>query len=116
MSPGSEGAARVDHDCDRALVRLFPRRPDPEPADADGLVELPPAVLPVLLDVGNGSAAERLPDPLLAGRVRIGGDLESRSTLDLLEALGEDLEHHRPSLLGAGGRDGDRDALEEGSP
>ena len=53
MPAGAERAARIDHDRDRVPVRLLPRRADPEPADADGLVELPPAVLPVLLDVGD---------------------------------------------------------------
>ena len=77
---GPECAARIDHDRDRPFVRLLPRRPDPERADADGLVELPPAVLPVVLDVGRRGAAERLPDPLLPGRVRIRGELEP--TLD----------------------------------
>ena len=54
----------------------LPRRPDPERADADGLVELPPAVLPVVLDDGRRGAAERLPDPFLARSVRVGGELE----------------------------------------
>ena len=65
---GAERAARVDHDRDRVARRRLPRRPDPERADPDRLVELPPAVLPARLDLGRGGAAERLPDPLLAGR------------------------------------------------
>ena len=98
---GAEGTARVDDDRDRARVRRLPGRADPEPADPDGLVELPPAVLPVLLDVGDRRASERLPDPLLAGRVRVRGDLEPAHALDLLEALREELEHHGTSLSAA---------------
>ena len=64
-----------------SVVGVLPRRADPEPADADRLVELPPAVLPVVLDVGGCGAAERLPDPLLAGGVRVGGELEPASRL-----------------------------------
>ena len=79
----AEGAARVDHDRDRVSVRLLPGRADPEPADPDGLVELPPAVGPVLLDLGRGRAAERLPDPLLAGRVRVGRELEPASAASI---------------------------------
>ena len=76
MAAGAEGAARIDHDRDRVLVRLLPRRADPERADPDRLVELAPAILPVLLDVGGGGTAERLPDPLLAGGVRVRRELE----------------------------------------
>ncbi len=111
---GAEGAARIDHDRDRVAVGLLPRRPDPEPADADRLVELPPAVLPVLLDVGRRRTAERLPDPLLAGRVRVGRDLEAAVAGDLLEPFREELEHDRPRFLGPGVGDGDRDAPEQG--
>ena len=83
MPAGAEGAAGIDHDRDRVRVRLLPGRADPEPADPDGLVELPPAVLPVLLDVGDRGAAERLPDPLLAGRVRVRGELEPAARLSI---------------------------------
>ena len=53
-------------------------------------MELAPAVLPVLLDVGGGSAAECLPDPLLARGVRVRRELERAAVAaELLEALGE---------------------------
>ena len=110
---GSERAARIDHDRDRAVVGLLPRRPDPERADADRLVELPPAVLPVVLDQGRRGAAERLPDPFLAGRVRVRGELEPALAFDLLEALREELDHHRARLFGPSVGDGHRDAAQE---
>src|SRR5205807_3579035 len=51
MGAGAEGAARVDHDCQRAVRRLVPGRTDPEPADADAVMEVAPGVLPALLDI-----------------------------------------------------------------
>ena len=108
MAAGAEGAARVDHDRGRVLVGSLPGRADPERADADRLVELAPAVLPVLLDVGGGRAAERLPDPLLAGGVRVRRELERAAVAaELLEALGEQLQHDRARLLRPGVGDGD---------
>ena len=71
MAAGTERAARVDHDRERVRVGLLPGRADPERADANRLVELALTVLPVLLDVRRGGAAEGLPDPLLAGRVGV---------------------------------------------
>ena len=65
-----------------------------------------PAILPVLLDVGDRRTAERLPDPLLAGRVRVRRDLEPADALDLLEAFREELEHDGTRLLGSRGGDG----------
>ena len=58
----------------------------------------------------GGGAAERLPDPLLAGRVRVRGELEPAVAFDLLEALREELEHDRTRLLGPRVGDGHRDA------
>ena len=114
MAAGAEGAARVDHDRGRVLVGGLPGRADPERADADRLVELAPAVLPVLLDVGGGGAAERLPDPLLAGGVRVRRELECAAVApELLESLREELEHDRARLLRPGVGDGDRDAAEQ---
>ena len=108
-----ERAARIDHDGDRPLVGLLPRRSDPERADANRLVELPPAVFPVVLDVGRGGASERLPDPLLAGGIGVGGELESTLAVDLLEAFRKELDHHGTRLLGASVGDGHRDAAQE---
>ena len=111
MAAGAERAARVDHDGDRVRVGLLPGRADPERADPDRLVELAPAVLPVLLDVRRGGAAEGLPDPLLAGGVRVRGQLEGATlAAELLETLGKELEHDRTRLLRPGVGDGDRDA------
>ena len=105
MAAGPERPARVDHDGERVGVRLLPRRPDPEAPDPHRPVELPPAVLPVVADLRDRGAAEGLPDPLLAGRVRVRGDLDPAVAVDLLEALREELEHDRARLLGPRGRD-----------
>ena len=59
---GAERAPGVDHDRGRVGVGLLPRRADPERADANRAVELPPALLPAGLDVGRRGAAERLPE------------------------------------------------------
>ena len=90
MAAGAERAARVDHDRERVGVGLLPGWADPERADANRLVELAPAVLPVLFDVRRGGAAEGLPDPLLAGRVRVRRQLEGAAVAaELLEAFGK---------------------------
>ena len=62
----------------------------------------------------DGGAAEGLPDPLLAGGVRVRGELERAAVAaELLEPLGEELEHDRARLLRPGVGDGDRDAAQE---
>ena len=76
-------------------------------------MELPPAILPVVLDVGGRGAAERLPDPFLAGGIGVGGELQSALAFDLLEALREELDHHGARLLGPSVGDGHRDAAQE---
>ena len=60
-----------------------------------------PAVFPAGLDVGALPRAEEVPEAFLAGRVRVGRQLDARALLHLLEALGEELDHRRASLLGA---------------
>ena len=52
MRAGAERTAGVDHDRERLGRRLLPRRPDPERADPDRVVELAPAVLPAVVDLG----------------------------------------------------------------
>ena len=58
-------------------------------------------------------ASERLPDPLLAGGIGVGGELQPALPFDLLEALREELDHHRTRLLGPSVGDGHRDAAQE---
>ena len=113
MPAGPERAARIDHDRDRAVVGSLPRRPDPQRSDANRLVELPPAVLPVVLDDGGRGAAERLPDSFFTRSVRVRGELEPTFTRDLFESLGEELDHHGARLLGPCVGDGDRDAAQK---
>jgi hypothetical protein len=109
---GAERAARIhDHD-ERVRGRLLPRRADPEAADAHRPVERAPAVLPAVLDVGAATVAEERPQALLARGVRVGGELDALRLLDLLEALGKELEHGRARLLDAVAADFDRDAAQ----
>ena len=110
VRPGAERAPGIDHDDECVVVRRFPRRPDPEAADAHRPVEGAPPVLPAALDVGGSPAAEERPHALLAGGVGVGGELDAALAVDLLEALGEELEHRRARLLGALVADLDRDA------
>ena len=95
----AEGAAGVDDDRERVGRRRLPRRADPERADPDRPVERAPAVLPARLDVVAAGAAEEVPEALLPARVRVGGELDALRAVDLLEALGEELEHRRAGLL-----------------
>ena len=79
--------------------RRLPRRPDPERAHSDRLMERAPPVLPAGLDVVAARTAEEVPEALLAARVGVGGELDPLRAVDLLEALGEELEHGRARLL-----------------
>jgi hypothetical protein len=53
-----------------------------------------------------------MPKPLFAGRRRVGRELDPTLHVDLLEAFGEQLEHHRTRLLRAPERYAHGDALE----
>ena len=112
MRPGPEGAAGIDDDGGKPRAAVLPRRPDPELADPHRPVEGAPAVLPAVLDVGRPRSAEERPEPLLAGGVGVGGELDAVRAVDLLEALREELEHGRASLLGARVADLDRDSAQ----
>ena len=96
---GAERAAGVDDDREGIVRRRLPRRSDPERADAHRLVERPPPVLPARLHVRGARAAEEVPETLLAARIGVGGELDPLRAVDLLEALGEQLEHDRARLL-----------------
>ena len=112
VAAGAEGSTRVDQDCGHPGLRLLPRRSDPERADPHRSVERAPALFPALLDLGRAGAAERRPEPLLAGRVGVRGELDAARELGLLEPFREELEHDRPCPLGLGRRHGHRDAQE----
>src|SRR5919198_2550439 len=111
MRARPEGASRVDHDDRRVRGRLLPWLSDPYRPDADRPVEVAPAVLPALGDVlRHRSAAEGLPQPLLAVGIGVGDELDAFRLFDLLEAVGEQLDHSRARELGSSGGDGHRDA------
>src|SRR5205814_7519976 len=95
------GEPRVDIDGDRASGRLHPQRPDPNAADPDGPVEVPPPLLPAGVDGVGLGGAERSPEALLPTRVGIGDELDAVREVTLLEAFGEELQHQRPRTLRA---------------
>jgi len=109
MCARAECAPGIDDDRHEPLGRLLPRRPDPESTDLDRPVERAPAVIPAVLDVGRVCAAEHVPQPLLALRVRVRRELDAAVALDLFESLGKELEHRRARFLDAieGDLDGD---------
>jgi hypothetical protein len=92
MRPGAEGAAGIDHDGDRVRRRLLPRRPDPYATDPDTVVEGSPAVLPSVRDVVRRDDVE-------AERWLVGVD--GIGAVELLDALGEDVEQERELGLAA---------------
>src|ERR1041385_791449 len=112
MCAGPERATGVDHDDERIGWGCLPRRPDPEPADANRPMEAAPTVLPAGLDVSTFAGAEEVPEALLAGGVRVRGELDPARPLDLLEPLGEELDHRRARLFGTVVPDLDGDAPE----
>ena len=86
MGARPERAAGIDHDGD--LLRVEPRRADPQPADPDGSVERPPRILPA---GGNGLRIK-------VGRrrrVRVAREDNVGSVALLLHAGREELEHAR---------------------
>ena len=61
VGAGAEGAAGVDDEVDRALARLLPGGAQPEPlADQQRLVEVLPAVGPVVGDLGRADLDQAL--------------------------------------------------------
>ena len=74
------------------------------------MVELAPAIAPVVVDVDRVPMRERLQQPPLSVGVGVDGELEAFRTLDLLEALREEPQDERARLLGLLGQDDDGDA------
>jgi ABC-type transport system involved in cytochrome bd biosynthesis fused ATPase/permease subunit len=91
MTARAEGAPRIDHDR-LGVPGDLPRRADPETPDLCAVVELAPAVLPPLRDVG------RLDHVEANGRF-LGVDGER--TVELLDSLREDVEEERKLRLAA---------------
>ena len=91
MGAGAEGAAGVDDDVDRPLPRLLPGGPQPEAlADQHRLVEVLPAVGPVVGDLGR----DDLDQPVARRRL----DLAQLGQL-ALAAVDRVLDVARPALL-----------------
>ncbi len=109
---GAERAAGVDDDGERVVRRLSHGGPIQSRPTRTGRWKVAPAVLPAVLDVGGVAHPEDVPEALLARRVGVGHQLDAAPLLDLLEALGEELDHHRAGLLGAVAADLHRDAPE----
>ena len=63
-------------------------------------MELPPAFAPVAVDVDRFRAGEGIVQPPLACGLGVDGELETVGSLDLLEALREELQDERPRLFG----------------
>src|SRR5438270_14083200 len=110
MRAGTEGRARVDDNGDDAFGGGLPGGPDPEGADAHRPVEVPPALLPALVDLLDTAGPEDLPEPFLAACVGVGDELQAVVGLELLEPFREQLDHRRPRLLRPRGGNADRDA------
>ena len=73
-----------------------------------------PTVLPALGHVVAARATEEVPQALLAARVGVRRELNAFGAVDLLEALGEELEHGRARLLQPLAPDLDRNSAETG--
>ena len=112
MPAGPERARRLDHDRDHVLRRRLPRRPDPERADANGPVELPPALLPAIRDLGLDGAWEDAPNRGRSGLLGVPRELDRAVAIPLLEAGRKELDERRARDLRLARRDLDRDPAE----
>ena len=74
------------------------------------MVELAPALAPVVVDVDRVAVRERVQQSPLSVGVGVDGELEPVPTLDLLESLREERQDERARLFGPLGRDDDGDA------
>src|SRR5207247_11024560 len=90
----------VDPDRRRLGRRVLPRRPDPETADHDAVVELPPRIFPAFCDFCTADV-EALAQSVLA--LSVGVDREA--AVDLLDALREQIEQVCELELAAGDDD-----------
>ena len=114
VAAGAERAARIDDDRDRV------RRPG---ASQGGPIQSGPTRTGLWnwrqrssqsgLDLGRRGAAERLPDPLLAGRVRVGRELEPAVARRAPRTPPGRARACRARLLGPRVEDGDRDAAQQ---
>ena len=112
MRAGPERSPGIDDDRELSGRRRDPRRPDPEPAGADGPMELFPAVFPSARYGLTRRLSEGRPDLRFARAVGVGGELDGRACLVLLEPGRKALEEPRSGDLGLRARDAERDADE----
>ena len=112
MGAGPERSPGIDDDRELSGRRRDPRRPDPEPAGADGSVELFPAVFPSARYGLTPRLSEGRPDLSFARAAGVGGELDGRACLVLLEPGRKALEEPRSGDLGLRARDAERDADE----
>jgi hypothetical protein len=75
-------------------------------------VEVPPALLPPVCDLGLDGVREGGPNRSRSGRVGVRGELESAVSIPLLEARREELDERGARDLRLGRRDLDRDPPE----
>jgi hypothetical protein len=100
VSARPERLPRIYDDGHAAFVRLFPRRADPEPADAHRLMKTLPGLVPSCIHIARGPRPENLPEALLAPGLRVGGELDPAVHRDLLESFGEELDQEGARLFG----------------
>ena len=80
---------------------------------AGKLEDVPLADVMQFIHLGRRTGAEDLPQALLPTRLRVRSQLDATAHRNFLEALGEELDHHRPGFLRALGADADRHSAEQ---
>ena len=123
VGAGAEGAAGLDHDVDRPLAGRRPGRAHPHPAgDQQRLVEVLPAVGPVVGHLGGGHLDRVLPrlrgDLAEVGQLALGSvdrELDVVGALLLLEAVRRQRRELGDDQLGLLGTAADREPDQRGS-
>lgn len=112
MRTRPESSPGIDDDRELSGGWRDPRRPDPDPAGADGAMELLPAVFPAARNGLTRRLSEGRPDLRLARTVGVRDELDGRICLMLLEPGRKALEEPRSGDLGFRARDAECDADE----
>ena len=112
MRTRPESSPGIDDDRELSGRWRDPRRPDPDPAGADGAMELLPAVFPPARNGLTRRLSEGRPDLRLARTVGVRDELDGRICLMLLEPSRKALEEPRSGDLGFRARDAECDADE----